>query len=64
MEGIPCEKIKKWVDNLYSILPFEVGFYKRHGYNVTYVGESVGAGGGVFHGSSSSSQAFRGASGI
>lgn len=32
------KKIKKWVDNLYSILPFEVGFYKRHGYNVTYVG--------------------------
>lgn len=32
------KKIKKYVDNLYSILPFEVGFYKKHGYNVTYVG--------------------------
>lgn len=32
------KKIKKWVDNLYSILPFEVGFYKKHGYNVKYVG--------------------------
>ncbi len=30
--------IKKYVDRLYSILPFEVGFYKKHGYNVTYVG--------------------------
>jgi lipid-A-disaccharide synthase len=32
------KKIKKYVDCLYSILPFEVPFYKRHGYNVTYVG--------------------------
>lgn len=32
------KKIKKYVSNLYSILPFEVGFYKKHGYNVTYVG--------------------------
>ena len=32
------KKIKRYVDNLYSILPFEVGFYKKHGYNVTYVG--------------------------
>jgi lipid-A-disaccharide synthase len=32
------KKIKKYVDRLYSILPFEVPFYKRHGYNVTYVG--------------------------
>ncbi len=32
------KSIKKYVDNLYSILPFEVGFYKKHGYNVTYVG--------------------------
>ncbi len=31
-------KIKKYVDRLYSILPFEVSFYKRHNYNVTYVG--------------------------
>lgn len=32
------KSIKKYVDNLYSILPFEVGFFKKHGYNVTYVG--------------------------
>ncbi len=31
-------KIKKYVDKLYSILPFEVGFYKKHDYDVTYVG--------------------------
>ena len=31
-------KIKKNVDRMYSILPFEVPFYKRHGYDVTYVG--------------------------
>lgn len=31
-------KIKKYVDALYSILPFEVPFYQRHGYKVTYVG--------------------------
>lgn len=31
-------QIKKYVSNLYSILPFEVGFYQRHGYKVTYVG--------------------------
>lgn len=32
------KKIKRWVTNLYSILPFEVAFYKRHGYDVQYVG--------------------------
>ncbi|MDE6299482.1 MAG: lipid-A-disaccharide synthase [Muribaculaceae bacterium] len=32
------KKIKKWVDNLFSILPFEVKFYKKHGYPVKYVG--------------------------
>lgn len=33
------KKIKKYVDHLYSILPFEVPFYKKHGFNrVTYVG--------------------------
>ena len=31
-------KIKKYVTSLYSILPFEVPFYARHGYKVTYVG--------------------------
>ena len=30
--------IKKYVTRLYSILPFEEAFYKRHGYEVTYVG--------------------------
>lgn len=30
--------IKKYVDRMYSILPFEVPFYKKHGYNVTFVG--------------------------
>lgn len=31
-------QIKKYVDRMYSILPFEVPFYKKHGYEVTYVG--------------------------
>ncbi len=31
-------KIKRYVDRLYSILPFEVQFFRRHGYEVTYVG--------------------------
>lgn len=30
--------IKKYVDNMYSILPFEVGFYKKHNFKATYVG--------------------------
>ena len=32
------KKIKKYVDKMYSILPFEVAFYKNHHYDVTYVG--------------------------
>lgn len=32
------KKIKKYVDKMYSILPFEVAFYKNHNYEVTYVG--------------------------
>ena len=32
------KSIKKYVDRMYSILPFEVQFYKKHGYDVTYVG--------------------------
>ena len=32
------KSIKKYVDNMYSILPFEVGFYKKHSYAVKYVG--------------------------
>lgn len=31
-------KIKKCIDNMYSILPFEVEFYKKHDYKITYVG--------------------------
>lgn len=30
--------IKKYVGSMYSILPFEVDFYRKHGYEVTYVG--------------------------
>lgn len=30
--------IKRYVDRMYSILPFEVEFYKKHNYNVDYVG--------------------------
>ena len=33
------KKIKKYVDRLYSILPFEVGFYKKDHYGVRYVGD-------------------------
>lgn len=32
------KSIKRYVDAMYSILPFETEFYKRHGYKVTYVG--------------------------
>lgn len=32
------KSIKKNVDHLYSILPFEVPFYEKHGYKVNYVG--------------------------
>lgn len=32
------KKIKKYITALYSILPFEVPFYKRHGFDVNYVG--------------------------
>ena len=30
--------IKKYVDNMYSILPFEEAYYQKHGYEVKYVG--------------------------
>ncbi len=30
--------IRKYVDMVYSILPFEVDFYRRHHYRITYVG--------------------------
>lgn len=32
------KQIKKYVTKLYSILPFEVDFFKKHNYEVTYVG--------------------------
>ena len=32
------KSIKANVDNLYSILPFEENFFKKHGYNIKYVG--------------------------
>jgi len=30
--------IKKYVDHIFSILPFEVDYFKKHNYEVTYVG--------------------------
>ncbi len=30
--------IKKWVDKMFTILPFETEFYKKHNYEVQYVG--------------------------
>ena len=32
------KSIKKYVDNMYSILPFEEAFYRRHQYKIKYVG--------------------------
>lgn len=32
------KSIKRYVDAMYSILPFEVPYYKKHDYKVTYVG--------------------------
>lgn len=32
------KSIRKYVDKMYSILPFEVDWYKKHAYAVTYVG--------------------------
>lgn len=32
------KSIRKYVNNMYSILPFEVDFYSRRNYKVTYVG--------------------------
>ncbi|MES3016912.1 MAG: lipid-A-disaccharide synthase [Bacteroidota bacterium] len=34
-------KIKKYVDRMFSILPFEVAFYKRWGMDVDYVGNPI-----------------------
>jgi lipid-A-disaccharide synthase len=35
------EKIKKYVDHMLVILPFEVGFYKQFNYHVDYVGNPL-----------------------
>lgn len=32
------KSIRKYVDKLYSILPFEVPFYRKHNYQIEYVG--------------------------
>lgn len=32
------KEIKQYVSRLYSILPFETEFFKRHGYDISYVG--------------------------
>lgn len=32
------KSIKRYIDKMYCILPFEVDFYKKHGYEVEYVG--------------------------
>lgn len=34
-------KIKKWIDRMYCILPFEKTFYSKYNYNVNYVGNPV-----------------------
>jgi lipid-A-disaccharide synthase len=34
-------KIKKYVDKLYTIFPFETNFFKDYAYNVTYVGNPL-----------------------
>jgi lipid-A-disaccharide synthase len=35
------EKVKKYVDHMFTIFPFETGFYKKFDYKVTYVGNPV-----------------------
>jgi lipid-A-disaccharide synthase len=35
------EKVKKYVDHMFTIFPFETKFYQKFGYNVTYVGNPV-----------------------
>jgi lipid-A-disaccharide synthase len=36
-----AKKIKAFVDNMYTILPFETEFYNKYNYNVHYVGNPV-----------------------
>ncbi len=40
-KGYRIKEIKKYVHKLYSILPFEVDFYKKHNYPINYVGNPV-----------------------
>jgi lipid-A-disaccharide synthase len=35
------KKIKAWVDQMYTIFPFETAFYQKYDYPVTYVGNPV-----------------------
>lgn len=35
------EKIKKYTHQVYSILPFELDFFKKHGVNIKYVGNPL-----------------------
>jgi lipid-A-disaccharide synthase len=35
------EKIKRYIDHMYVILPFEKAFYASHGYEVNYVGHPL-----------------------
>jgi lipid-A-disaccharide synthase len=35
------KKIKAFVDEMFTILPFETEFYRQHGYHVNYVGNPV-----------------------
>jgi len=35
------EKIRKYIDRMYIIFPFEVGFYKKHGIEVSYRGNPL-----------------------
>ena len=36
------KKIKKFVDRMFIIFPFEVDFYKKHGIDVEYMGNPLG----------------------
>ena len=35
------ERVRKYVDRMYIIFPFEVGFYKKHGIDVEYRGNPL-----------------------
>jgi lipid-A-disaccharide synthase len=35
------KKIKKYIDQMFTIFPFETGFYSKYGYPVTYIGNPV-----------------------